>query len=226
MPGKFTFRWDIPALGGLVTLVGGGVAWAIISLPPAHSLYPLVKEQMPQSGVRAEVTAVLLNFRGYDTLLEMAVLLTAMLGVWQSGPVGRHRTGIQPTTVLETLLRLLVPAIILVSGYLLWLGGHAAGGAFQAGAMLAGAGVMLVVAGSAPPSLSDSILLRLLLLLGTAVFLLVAGSVTLWGRALLEYPRAQAGILILLIEAACTLSIGSILALLFIGGRPPGRGGR
>jgi multisubunit Na+/H+ antiporter MnhB subunit len=32
------------------------------------------------------VTAVLLNFRGYDTLLEIAVLTVALVGVWALGP--------------------------------------------------------------------------------------------------------------------------------------------
>ncbi len=34
---------------------------------------------MAASGVEHPVTAVLLNFRGYDTLLEIAVLLLALL---------------------------------------------------------------------------------------------------------------------------------------------------
>jgi multisubunit Na+/H+ antiporter MnhB subunit len=34
---------------------------------------------MPESGVDHPVTAVLLNFRSYDTLLEIAVLLLAVV---------------------------------------------------------------------------------------------------------------------------------------------------
>ena len=44
---------------------------------------------METSGVRNPVTAVLLNFRGYDTLLEMGVLLVALLGVWSLGTAAR-----------------------------------------------------------------------------------------------------------------------------------------
>ena len=40
-----------------------------------------VAAHMAESGVEHPVTAVLLNFRGYDTLLEVAVLLLALLGV-------------------------------------------------------------------------------------------------------------------------------------------------
>jgi len=206
----------------LVTGVGGLLIWALLSLEPqASGLSMQVREMLPVSGVRAEVTAVLLNFRGYDTLLEVAVLLTALLGAWQLGPMRVPVDNAQPGPVLENLLRLLTPVIILVSGYILWLGGHAAGGAFQAGALLAGAGVLLLVAQPDALPLRDTIWLRLLLVLGPALFVLVAAAVMLVGGSLLEYPRTQAGSLMLLIEAASTLSIGITLTLLFAGGRPP-----
>ncbi len=208
--------------GSLVTGVGAMLVWALLSLEPqASGLSRQVREMLPESGVRAEVTAVLLNFRGYDTLLEVAVLLAALLGAWQLGPLQLPGKNTQPGPVLENLLRLLTPVIILVSGYVLWLGGHSAGGAFQAGALLAGAGVMLLVSRPNGLALHDRMGLRLLLVLGPALFVLVAGAVMLTGGALLEYPRSHAGSLILLIEVASTLSIGITLTLLFAGGRPP-----
>ena len=48
---------------------------------PAATLAPLVAGTLAQSGVTHPVTAVLLNFRGYDTLLEIAVLLIALIGL-------------------------------------------------------------------------------------------------------------------------------------------------
>jgi len=206
----------------LVTGVGVLLAWALWSLPPeAAGLSAQVREQLPNSGVRAEVTAVLLNFRGYDTLLETAVLLTALLGVWNLGKSSLPGTDLTPGPVLETLVRFLVPVMILVTGYVLWLGGHASGGAFQAGALLAGAGVLALVIHPEAILLRDHLGLRTLLVLGPLMFSLVAGLVMLTGRLPLEYPPAQAGSLILLIEAANTLSIGLMLTLLFAGGRPP-----
>ncbi len=41
---------------------------------------------LPQTGVSHPVTAVLLNLRAWDTLLELAVLLLALLGARQLGP--------------------------------------------------------------------------------------------------------------------------------------------
>ena len=40
------------------------------------------------------------------------------------------------------------------------------------------------------------------------------------GHRFLEYPPDQAGNLILLIEVVATVSIGTALAALFLGGRP------
>lgn len=210
----------------LVMGVGGMLVWALGSLrPEAAGLAALVREHLPESGVRAEVTAVLLNFRGYDTLLEVAVLLVALLGAWHLGPLRLPRSDLVPGPVLESLVRYLGPVMLLVTGYLLWLGGHAAGGAFQAGALLAGAGVLLLVVRPELLALRDRLGLRVLLVAGPALFALVAAGVMFAGGSLLEYPRQYAGTLILLIEAASTVSIGLTLMLLFAGGRPRRGGG-
>ena len=210
----------------LVSGVGGMLSWALWSLPHTSlGLSVQVRDRLPESGVRAEVTAVLLNFRAYDTLLELAVLLAALLGAWQLGVLSLPRRGPEPGPVLQHLARFLVPLTILVAGYVLWLGGHATGGAFQAGALLAGAGVLLLLLRPEVLGLRDQRGLRVLLVAGPAVFALVAGSVMLPGRSLLEYPPQHAGSLILLIEAASTLSIGITLTLLFAGGRPHHPGG-
>ena len=67
----------------------GGLALAVLSLSqPALGLSAAVAERISESGVSHPVTAVLLNFRGYDTLLELVVLLLALMGTWS---VGRSR---------------------------------------------------------------------------------------------------------------------------------------
>ena len=56
------------------------------------------------------MTAVLLNFRAYDTLLELAVLLAALLGILALGP---ERGGYEPAgPVLAGLAGWLIPALI------------------------------------------------------------------------------------------------------------------
>lgn len=208
-----------------VGFIGLLLAWALWSLPPeAPGLSRIVSENMPSSGVRAQVTAILLNFRSYDTLLEIMVLLVALLGAWNQGRLRHPASDQAQGPVLEGLVRLLVPVIIIVSGYVLWLGSHAAGGAFQAGALLAAAGVLLFVVHADWLPLRNDLSQRALLVAGPFVFAAVAGGLMVTGRLVLQYPAEHAGALILLIEAASTLTIGITLTLLFAGGRPPREG--
>ena len=215
------FRWLLVLL---LFVLAGGLAYAILNLPShAIGLSLWVEENVDASGVSNPVTAVLLNFRAYDTLLEMAVLLLAVLGIWSLAVMPKSRDS-APGAVLEMLSRLLVPLLVLVSGYLLWVGGHAAGGAFQAGSVLAAAGVLLLLTGWCPSVKFAGWPLRFSLVLGLAMFVLVAVLMLLLGESFLELPLAYAGALILLIEAAAALSIGITLAVLFLGSRPqPGQ---
>ena len=65
----------------LLVAVAAGLEIVVLSLPAeADGLNADVMANMQDSGVTNPVTAVLLNFRGYDTLLEIAVLLLALLG--------------------------------------------------------------------------------------------------------------------------------------------------
>lgn len=212
------------SLSGVLLL---GLAWAVWTLPLySVGLTRHVLAALPDSGVENPVTAVLLNFRAYDTLLELAVLLLAVLGVWSLGKAAPRQLAAPPSPVLRAIARLLLPVMVLVAGYLLWVGGHAPGGAFQGGAVLGGAAVLLFLAHVALPRLAGAWVLRLGLALGLMVFLAVALGVMALGGRLLEYPGSWAGLLILGVEAAATLSIGLTLAALFAGGRPPATGGR
>jgi multisubunit Na+/H+ antiporter MnhB subunit len=215
---RFNIEQLIP-LAGLL-LVAAGLGYAVLSLPPiAAGLSAEVAANLETSGVRNPVTAVLLNFRGYDTLLEVVVLLLALLGVWALGGVARHPES-APGPVLDTLSRVLTPVLILVAAYLLWVGAHAPGGAFQAGAVLGAAGVLLLLSGWRPPVGLMALPLRLVLVAGSGVFVTIAVVSMLIEGRLLQYPPAHAGTLILILETAATISIGVTLAALFVGGRP------
>jgi multisubunit Na+/H+ antiporter MnhB subunit len=196
------------------------LAWAVLSLSlPQPGLSAMVAKHLSESGVTNPVTAVLLNFRAYDTLLELAVLLLSVVGVWSLGRARPALSGGRP--ILESLVGLLVPLLILSAGYLLWLGGHAPGGAFQAGALLAACGVLLHLSGYQGRRLSlPAGRLRLVLLSGVAVFAAIGLLVMTGDHVFLEYPSAWAGTLILIIEAVATLAIGVTLATLYLGGRP------
>ncbi len=202
---------------GLAVVVGSAFMHAI-DQTDAVRLADDVHTNLEVSGVSNPVTAVLLNFRAYDTLLELAVLLAAVLGILS---LGDARPAHAPSgAVLSSLTRWLVPLIILVSAYLLWAGAHAPGGAFQAGALLAAAGVLMRLAGYPSAGLPRETALRGMSVVGVAVFLAVGLTAMLAGRAFLGYPNAWAGGLILLIETAATLAIAATLVTAYLCGEP------
>ena len=105
--------------------------------------------------------------------------------------------------------------MVMAAGYLLWAGAFRPGGAFQAAAVLAGAGVLLRLAGVQPSWASPRAALRVGFAAGFAVFLAVA-TLGLAQGALLRYPPALAGALILAVESALTVSLALTLAALFL----------
>lgn len=199
--------------------------WAVFNQPtPAINIHLLVTEAMPESGVTHPITAVLLNFRSYDTLLEVGVLVLAVLVglALQTEQHTHDRLPGLPNPLLHACLTLLIPAMLITSMYLLWAGADRPGGAFQAGAMLAAAFILLHLSGIKLSAQLSHRMMQAGLLLGFSVFLAVATSSLIGGRPLLAYPEGGAGMLILLIELALTLSIGLILLSLFtIANSPP-----
>ena len=216
MPGPFSAPISMLCLA--VGAVFAWVLWQTLSTADPTRMAEQIRNEIPDSGVSNPVTAVLLNFRAYDTLLELAVLLAALLGILSLGPARPAKRA--PGALFDGLIRWLVPLLVLTAAYLLWAGAHAPGGAFQAGAMLAAAAVMLRLGGRTDELLPTPRLLRLILVSGIAAFVLV-GLVSMAGGAMfLEYPRGWAGALILVIETAAMLSIAVTLALAYLGGRP------
>jgi len=191
---------------------------AVASADPGTSLHTLVQTRLEASGVEHPVTAVLLNFRAYDTLLEIGVLVVAgITGMSLSRAGARAEPELRSTnTLLHALARWFVPLMLLLAAWLLWAGSHRPGGAFQAGAVLAAAGVMMRLTGLPTAWIAPGPMLRLGLSAGFSVFLLVAAVGALTGRAFLAYPPLLSGPLILVIETLLTLSIGMILLGLYV----------
>jgi multisubunit Na+/H+ antiporter MnhB subunit len=191
---------------------------AVVALPAGRpGLEDAVARALGLTGVTHPTTAVLLDFRAWDTLLEVAVLVAAALAVLAL----LRRNGVAPAPagpadpVLAALPRVVVPAALLAAGYLLWLGTSAPGGAFQAGAVLAAAGILLRVAGPDALARLSPRGLAALLAVGLAVFLAVGIAAGLAGRGFLDYPPAAAGPLVVLVESAVAVSVGVTLAALF-----------
>lgn len=205
--------------------LAGMLAVALWPLRGGEGLRGPVDRAMETAGVAHPVTAVLLNFRAYDTFLELGVLLLAVLGAWS---LGRHTplpARPVPGPVMPGTVRLLVPVSVVTGAYLLWAGSHAPGGAFQAGAVLGAGGVLWVLSRPRNLPAPPSPLLRAGLAAGAALFLAVGISGLVAGHGFMGYPPQRADTLILVIETAATVSIALTLVALFLGGAPP-PGGR
>jgi len=199
------------ALAFVAALAGAMLELGLVAV----DLRAPVAAHLAESGVTHPVTAVLLNYRGYDTLLEIAVLLLALLAslaVVGEAPASPSRSA---HPVLQAMARLAAPLMIVVAVYLLWAGAFRPGGAFQAGAVLAAAAVLLHLVGLQPGWSTPGLPLRIGLAAGFALFLVVAAGLLTQG-SLLQYPPAAAGFLILLIESGLTVSLALVLAGLFL----------
>ena len=214
-------------LAGILSVtVAGGLAAVVLLLPdPAPTLAPAVADHLPATGLGNPVTGVLIAFRAIDTLLESVVLVFAMIGVWslaRDDDWGARPGWLRPAPLggsLTLLAQLLPPIGILVGIHLFWTGANAPGGAFQGGAVLAAMWVLAMIAGLTRPPAVSRRRLRLVLVIGPALFLAV-GVAGIWlAGDFLAYPVAYAKPLILVIEAALTLSIAAALGLLLAG--PP-----
>jgi multisubunit Na+/H+ antiporter MnhB subunit len=207
----------VPAMCGV--LAGAAALGAIRTRPAAQPLAPDVLAHVTETAVTNPVTAVLLEFRAYDTLLEIGVLVAGVAAVWA---LERGRPAVPPETdavqepVLAELVRWIVPLTVIAAVYLTWRGSDAPGGAFQAGALLAGAGVLLLASGFVRPYTPGSTVLRGTVAAGLFVFTAAALSTMAQQGALLRYPAASAYWWILGIELVLTLSIAAILAELFV----------
>lgn len=216
------------ALAGGLTAALWRAAEPLPGRPPG--LAGPVAQALPETGVDHGVTGVLLNLRSYDTLLEMAVLLAAVLVVMTlTGPdrpgAGPGSAGSPPRVpALQTeATAVLLPVLVLIAAWLLFAGSSRPGGAFQSGAVLAAAVLLVHLAARPvlPPGARRS---PALAAAGLAAFTVVAAVGPLLGGAWLELDPSWAGPLIVALETALAASIGASLALIALGLR--GEGGR
>ncbi len=68
---------------GLCVLVALALAWVVLLFPDqGPSLAPQSMRHLPETGLGNPVTAVLIAYRAFDTMLEKVVLVLAVVGVW------------------------------------------------------------------------------------------------------------------------------------------------
>jgi multicomponent Na+:H+ antiporter subunit A len=115
----------------------------------------MVERAVPDGGGRNVVNVILVDFRGFDTLGEITVLTAAAIGSVALARAGRRQRGRDPAeppaeealqvrrlVVVDVAVRLVFPAVMVGSLYLLFVGHNQPGGGFVGG-IVAGAAVAL-----------------------------------------------------------------------------------
>jgi multisubunit Na+/H+ antiporter MnhB subunit len=164
------------------------------------------------------VTTVLLVLRGYDTWLELGVLLLAVMGVLVLGAPGGHDAtetgGHDP--ILTTFTLLIVSATVLLAGHLLLLGMRSPGGAFQAGAAAAAGLVLAHLAGLKISTRVSEQAFRVGVAMAFGLPLMLTAIMLAAGEPFLGYPEQEIVGWVLLFETAIMVSAGMSLAALFV----------
>ena len=239
-----TRRWEdrprhkplLPLL--VVGVTGAALVYAMLGTPflgdpsaPVHRhVSPYYIENSPvEVGMPNMVTAVLAGYRGYDTFGETVVIFTAGLAVMmllgiQEG--ARHRPGrsaIGDQIVLKSVVKGLLPFILLYGLYVQFHGDFGAGGGFQAGVIFAAGFVLYDLAfgeGNAravvPPAwLHRLAALGVLIYGGVGVYSLLAGKAFLDYSALSADPVAGQHLGVLLVESGVGITVFSVVLSIF-----------
>ena len=175
----------------------------------------IVQSKLAMSGANHDVTAVLLNFRSLDTMLEVGVILLALVAIYTISPHFRYKPLSFSNNMTDTYVALVFPPLFLIALYILNIGTYKSGGAFQAAALMAGGVIIIKLV--KPQFLSNikERMLKFAYVFGLFFFILV-GLATMFNGAFLYYPKEYAYLFILAIETFLTLSLGAILAAFFI----------
>ena len=202
--------------------VGIGVALTAVATGAMRSAAPALTGDaatgaLPESVVAHPVTAVLLDFRTYDTMLEIVVLAVAALAAVSTlrDAAPALAVPVDRRPVLTVAVAVLTPVLVVLAAWLLVAGSDRPGGAFQSGAVVTGIVLLTVLTGTV--RLPSARTTRLLLAVGSAVFLVVALATALTtGWLTLENPWG--GTAVVALEAVLAVSIGVCLAVLALAG--------
>lgn len=193
-------------------------------------------ERSPQdTGAQDVVTAVNVNYRGYDTMGKVGIIYCALMGVL--AVLGREKRGriharldgarVAPSKIVKVMVRFVIPFIVLFSAYVIIHAEISPGGGFQGGAII-GASMIIFTAifglqeasrrmpqGLRVPLEGSAIMtffvLGVLGIVGGGTFLTYA-----WPRVSTSIQPALANWLSVIVEIAIGLGVGfALISILF-----------
>lgn len=232
-------RWVIVPILVFAALI----VYAIFDVPtlgdpdaPVHQhLTKWYLEQTPELvDIPNLVTAILGSFRGYDTLGEVFVVLTAALGVMsllgsnhssEPRPVkpAWSSQGLRHHLIPRVVGRILIPFIILFGLYVQFHGEYGPGGGFQAGALVAAAIILYALLEGEGPALTviPVSAISIMMASGAVLYTLVGlAGIALGGNfldysVLLDDPITGQHLGILLIELGVGVTVCGCMLSIF-----------
>jgi multicomponent Na+:H+ antiporter subunit B len=245
-----TSRWEKPPFHNpllpllVVGVTGAALVYGTLDAPllgdpdaPIHQhVAPRYIEQGPaEVGMPNMVTAVLASYRGYDTFGETVVIFTAgiavllLLGITEGPHTRPGRSAIGDQLVLHSVVKMLMPFILLYALYVQFHGDFGAGGGFQAGVIMATGFILYVLVFGhgdgrlvMPPSwLPRLAALGILIYGGVGVVGMLKGKPFLDYTALAHDPVQGQHLGVLLVELGVGITVFSIVLSIYyaVGGR-------
>jgi len=134
------------ALAGAAGIGAGALVWGVLTRPFASISPYYLANSVPRGGGANVVNVILVDFRGFDTLGEIAVLAVAAVGISamlcglhlhgpRYDPAGRPWDPDPHPAIMALLTRLLLPLALTVAIFVLLRGHNLPGGGFIAGLM-------------------------------------------------------------------------------------------
>jgi multicomponent K+:H+ antiporter subunit A len=210
LPKRIAFEWTLAGARAalprrawdlmLAVLSGGGLgflAYAVMSRPlPEHAVSRYFIEQaLPQGGGTNVVNVIIVDFRGFDTLVEISVLAVVALTVYavlrrfrpapeSTEPLAQRAaqdgvTAAEDLAIPGVIMRAMFPAIAVFGAYLLLRGHNLPGGGFVAGITFA-IGVILQYMAGGTRWTEDHLTIRPLRWIAMGVLLAVATGAGAW----------------------------------------------
>ena len=228
----------------IVTVTGAALVWGTLDMPeygnsenPAHHHVAdrYIERSPTEIGIPNMVTSVLASYRGFDTLGEVIVVFTALIGVlsllqvrgirrsFDKKPARERDPRGRPYPVLQVVALIMMPFIIVFALYVQFHGDFGPGGGFQAGVIFAVAFILYTLT----YGLDDSLLLTplpvlkilaaggVLLYGGTGVVSLFLGGNFLDYGVLSSNPVSGQHLGIIVIELGVGITVASVLITVF-----------
>ena len=187
-----------------------------------------IQDSPTEIGIPNMVTSVLASYRGYDTMGEVIVVFTALIGVLSLIGIRKKKSDPQhseppPLPILQVMAKLMVPFIILFALYVQFHGDFGPGGGFQAGVIFSVAIILYTLTFSqqdamalVPPWLLKSLAaLGVLIYGGTGVVSMLKGGNFLDYNVLAADPLHGQHYGILIIEFGVGLTVACVMMLIF-----------